>query len=86
MALFKSSNPALQEKSFQGTILEGISTGQEMTLKGTMNKLGVLLMLMIASTLLAWTQINKASDPKLLMYIGVFGGLGVAILMAFKKE
>jgi uncharacterized YccA/Bax inhibitor family protein len=86
MALFKSSNPALQEKSFQGTILEGISTGQEMTLKGTMNKLGVLLMLMIATTLLAWTQINKASDPKLLMYIGVFGGLGVAILMAFKKE
>jgi hypothetical protein len=51
MALFKSSNPTLQEKSFQGTILEGMSTGQEMTVNGTMNKFGVLMALMIASTL-----------------------------------
>ncbi|OSZ80005.1 hypothetical protein CAP36_01705 [Chitinophagaceae bacterium IBVUCB2] len=55
MALLKSSNPALQEKSYQGTILEGIATGEEMTLKGTMNKFGVLMMLMIGSTLLAWS-------------------------------
>jgi uncharacterized YccA/Bax inhibitor family protein len=86
MALFKSSNPALQEKSFQGTILEGISTGQEMTLKGTMNKFGVLMALMIASTLFAWSQFYKGSDPKPLMFIGVFGGLGVAIVMMFKKQ
>ena len=86
MALFKSSNPSLQEKSFQGTILEGISTGQEMTIKGTMNKLGVLLLLMIGGTLLAWSQFYKGSDPKPLMYIGVFGGLGLAIVMAFKKQ
>lgn len=86
MALFKSSNPALQEKSFQGTILEGISTGQEMTIKGTMNKFGVLMALMIASTLFAWSQFYKGSDPKPLMYIGVFGGLGVAIVMMIKKQ
>jgi len=86
MALFKSSNPALQEKSFQGTILEGISTGQEMTVKGTMNKFGVLMALMLASTLFAWSQFYKGSDPKPLMFIGVFGGLGVAIVMMFKKQ
>jgi uncharacterized YccA/Bax inhibitor family protein len=86
MAFFKSSNPALQEKSFQGTVLEGISTGQEMTIKGTMNKLGVLMALMIASTLFAWNQFYKGGDPKPLMYAGVFGGLVVAIILAFKKQ
>lgn len=85
MAIFKSSNPALQEKTFQGTILEGVSTGEEMTVKGTMNKFGVLMLLMIASTLLAWDQYYKGSDPMPLMLIGVFGGLGLALLMMFKK-
>ncbi|MCX8021010.1 MAG: Bax inhibitor-1/YccA family protein [Chitinophagaceae bacterium] len=86
MAWFKSSNPVLQEKHFEGTVLEGVSTGQEMTLKGTMNKFGILLMLMIASTLFAWSQFYKGSDPKVFMYIGVFGGLALALLMAFKMH
>ncbi len=86
MPLLKSSNPALQEKSYQGTILEGMSIGEEMTLKGTMNKFGVLMMLMIGSTLFAWSQFYKGSDPMQLMMIGVFGGLGLAIVMAFKKQ
>jgi len=85
MALLKSSNPVLQEKTYQGTILEGISTGQEMTLKGTLNKFGVLIALMLASTLFAWSQFMKGSDPRPLMYIGVFGGLVVAIALAVKK-
>jgi uncharacterized YccA/Bax inhibitor family protein len=75
MALFKSSNPTLQEKSYQGTIFEGISTGQEMTIRGTMNKLGFLLLMMIGSTVFSWDQFDKGSNPMPLMLIGVFGGL-----------
>ena len=86
MALFKSSNPVLQEKSYTGTILEGITTGEEMTMKGTMNKFGIMILLMLASTLLAWSQFYKGSDPKPLMYIGVFGGLVLAVIMAFKMK
>jgi len=86
MAFFKSSNPVLQEKSYQGTVLEGISTGEEMTMKGTMNKFGVLMLLMIGSTLLAWTQFYKGSDPMPLMLVGVFGGFVLAIVMAFKMK
>ena len=86
MAFFKSSNPALQEKTYQGTILEGISTGEEMTLKGTMNKFGVLIMLMIGSTLFAWSQFYKGSNPMPLMMVGVFGGLALALIMAFKMK
>ncbi|MEO6613538.1 MAG: Bax inhibitor-1/YccA family protein [Chitinophagaceae bacterium] len=86
MAIFKSSNPTLQEKTYQGTILEGISTEEAMTVKGTMNKFGVMMMLMIGSTLFAWSQFYKGSDPMPLMMTGVFGGLGVALILMFKKQ
>jgi uncharacterized YccA/Bax inhibitor family protein len=86
MAFFKSSNPTLQEKTFKDTILEGISVGQEMTMKGTMNKFGILLMLMMGSTLFSWTQVYKGSDPRSMILIGAFGGLALALVMAFKKQ
>ena len=86
MALLKSSNPTLQEKTYEGTILEGISTGQEMTVKGTLNKFGILMLLMFGSTFFAWSQFDKGSDPMPLMLTGVFGGLGLAIVMMFKKQ
>ena len=40
MAIFKSGNPALQEKAYDGTIFEGIAGGEEMTIRGTMNSSG----------------------------------------------
>ncbi|MGN6291887.1 MAG: Bax inhibitor-1/YccA family protein [Chitinophagaceae bacterium] len=86
MALFKSSNPTLQEKSYEGTIFQGISTGQEMTIKGTLNKLGFLLLMMSGSTIFSWSQFNKGSDPMPMLLIGVFGGLALALVMVFKKQ
>lgn len=86
MALFKSSNPALQEKSYEGTIFQGISTGQEMTINGTLNKLGFLLLMMSGSTIFSWSQFNKGTDPMPMLMIGVFGGLALALVMAFKKQ
>lgn len=86
MALFKSGNPTLQEKTYEGTIFQGISTGNEMTVNGTMNKFGVLIALMIASTIFSWTQYYQGGDPMPLMLVGVFGGLALALVMAFKKQ
>ncbi|HLG41711.1 MAG TPA: Bax inhibitor-1/YccA family protein, partial [Chitinophagaceae bacterium] len=86
MALFKSSNPTLQEKSYEGTIFQGISAGQEMTVKGTMNKLGFLILMMIGSTVFSWSEFNKGNDPLPFMLVGVFGGLALAIVMMFKKS
>ena len=87
MALFeKSGNPALQEKTFQGTIFQGMTTGQEMTIKGTMNKFGVLFMLMLASTAFAWTQFYKGSNPMPLMWTSVIGIFVLSLVMYFKKE
>lgn len=86
MAIFNSGNPILREKAYEGTIFQGISSGQEMTLNGTLNKFGVLFLLMIGTTLLAWDQFYKGSDPMPLMLISVFGGLGLALVMSFKKQ
>lgn len=86
MALLKSSNPALQEKSFQGTILEGLGDAQVMSVNGTMNKLGIMMVLMMGTTFFAWNQFYQGGNPMTLMLVGVFGGLIVAIILAFKKE
>jgi uncharacterized YccA/Bax inhibitor family protein len=85
MALFKSSNPVLREKTYEGTIFQGLATGQEMSIRGTMNKFGILIALMVASTLFSWNYFYQGNDPMPLMITSVFGGLALALIMAFKK-
>lgn len=86
MALFKSGNPTLKESAFEGTILHGVTTGEEMSVRGTMNKFGFLFLMMMATTLLSWTQFYKGSNPMPLMITGIVGGLVLALVMAFKKQ
>src|SRR3982750_2361570 len=86
MSFLKSGNPTLREKAFSGTILEGISTGDEMTIKGTMNRFIVLFLLMITTPLFSWSQFYQGGDPTPLMITGVLGGFVVGIVMAFKKQ
>lgn len=86
MAFFKSSNPALKESTYDGTIFQGITTGEEMTVKGTANKFGFLFLMMMGSTLFSWSQFYKGVNPLPMMLIGVFGGLAVALIISFKKQ
>jgi uncharacterized YccA/Bax inhibitor family protein len=86
MALFKSGNPTLKETAYTGTIFEGIADSEAMTLKGTMNKFGIIFLMMMATTFLSWSQFYKGSNPLPLLVIGVFGGLVLAIIMSFKKQ
>src|SRR6185436_19378873 len=86
MAIFKSGNPALQEKAYEGTIFQGMATGEVMTVKGTLNRFGLLFMLMLGSTLFAWSQFYKGSNPMPLMITGVVGILVIGLAMSFKKE
>jgi uncharacterized YccA/Bax inhibitor family protein len=86
MALFKSGNPALQEKAYEGTIFQGLTVGEEMTINGTMKKFGVLFALMLAATLFTWGQFYKGSDPTPFLIAGAFGGFAVSLLMYFKKQ
>ena len=86
MALFNSSNPVLKESAYQGTIFEGMATGQEMTMKGTVNKFGFLFLMMMGSTFFSWGQFYKGVNPMPMMMIGIFGGLVVVLIMGFKKS
>ena len=82
----KSSNPTLQEKTFQGTIFEGVEAGQEMTMKGTMNKFGFLMLMTIGATVFSWGQFDKGGNPQPMLLIGVFGGLVLALIMSFRPK
>lgn len=86
MSLFKSSNPVLKDSTFEGTIFEGVSTENAMTVKGTMNKFGFLFLLMLGTCVFSWNQFYSGANPMPMLMIAVFGGLGLAVIMAFKKE
>ncbi|HEX4001319.1 MAG TPA: Bax inhibitor-1/YccA family protein [Candidatus Acidoferrales bacterium] len=83
--LFKTSNPALNEKTFQRPIALG---GEAMTLQGTVNKTGFLLFCTSATAAWTWwlanTQGPAASAPW--MIGGLIAGLVFAIATIFKKE
>lgn len=83
--LMRTSNPTLNDKAFRG--LPG-ALGETMSLEGTVNKTGILLLCAVATA--AWTwhlAMNPATFalvPALLM-LGVIGGLIFALVTVFKK-
>jgi uncharacterized YccA/Bax inhibitor family protein len=88
----KTSNPALSDKTFQGLSSAqyggAIDATQRMTLQGTVNKTGLLLILCMATA--AWTYhlYMDTQDPTTaapLMLVGVFGGFILAMITVFKK-
>jgi len=87
MALFKSGNPALSEKRFRDTILDEVVTSENaMTVKGTLQKFGILLLLTMATSFYSWKEAAEGGNSWTLVMIGAWGGLGVGILMGFKKQ
>lgn len=93
MALIKTSNPALGDKTFRG--LSGTQFGgvidesSRMTLNGTINKTGILLVCAIASSAWVWhlfLQSRDIGEVSPLMVVGMLGGFIVALVTVFKKE
>jgi uncharacterized YccA/Bax inhibitor family protein len=93
MALMKTSNPALGENTFRnvsGGGYGGITDAVDrMSLNGTVNKTGILLVCAIATA--AWTwhvflQSRAMADVAPLMIGGMFGGFVFAMITIFKKE
>ena len=81
----RTSNPTLNDKVFKG--LPG-TMGETMTLEGTVNKTGILLLCAMATA--AWTwhlAMNPATEPidALLLVVGLVGGLIFALVTTFKK-
>lgn len=87
MSLFKSGNPTLSEKRFRDTILdEVVSQEGAMTVKGTLQKFGVLMMLTIATSFYSWKEAAEGGNASALMMGGAIGGIIIALVITFKKE
>lgn len=82
MAIFKSGNPALSEKTFQKSLV--VNESEVMTERGTLNKFFLLSLLVIATASLTWSAYFQGKDVFPWILVGAFGGLIVAIIMAFK--
>jgi uncharacterized YccA/Bax inhibitor family protein len=82
--LLRSTNPVLKEKAFAGAI----PTGETMTIQGTVNKTGLLLLFVVATA--AWTWgLSRSPTPEAAYpwtFGGAIGGFVVALVTIFKKE
>jgi len=85
----RSGNPALGQNTFLD-IGSGRMVGEQtMTLDGTVNKTGLLLLLIVLSASYTWSMYTgPESAPAMLPFLlaGGIGGLIVALITVFKKE
>jgi uncharacterized YccA/Bax inhibitor family protein len=83
--LMRTSNPALNEQVFRG---EGAAFGEAMTVQGTVNKTGILLICAVATAAWTWSIFLHSRSPQAvapLALVGVIGGLVFALATIFKK-
>src|SRR5512146_1154698 len=82
--LMRTSNPALSNTAFRG---EGVALGETMTLSGTVNKTGILLLCAIATAAWSWNLETRSPETAAgLAVVGAIGGWVVALVTIFKKE
>ncbi|HEY2857352.1 MAG TPA: Bax inhibitor-1/YccA family protein [Terracidiphilus sp.] len=95
MPLMKTSNPALGENTFRNISGSGYGGGlidatARMTLSGTVNKTGALLLLTLASAAWTWYQFESSfGDLGAVggwMALGFIGGFICAMVTIFKKQ
>jgi uncharacterized YccA/Bax inhibitor family protein len=83
-SLMRTSNPALNEKAFQGQV----AIGDAMTLQGTVNKTGVLLLCLVATAAWTWGLAHSPAPQAVYPWMigGLVGGFVVALATIFKKN
>jgi uncharacterized YccA/Bax inhibitor family protein len=80
----RTSNPALNEKAFKGQV----AYGEVMTLQGTVNKTGLLLLCVVVTAAWTWGLSHSETPEAAIPWMigGLFGGFVVALVTIFKKE
>ncbi len=81
MALFKSGNPTLSEKVFDKSLATPHT--EVMTEKGTLNKFGLMMILVLAAASFTWKAAYEGKDVLPWMFGGAIVGLIIAIVLAF---
>ena len=79
--MMRSGNPVLRSDTFRQA--RPLATGDVMTIQGTVNKTGILLLLCIFSASLVWKN-PVAFMP--FMWLSIIGGFIVALVTVFNKQ
>lgn len=78
--MFRSGNPTLSESIYQQDRLSTARQGA-MTIDGTVNKIGILFLLLLIGATISWYQ-----PSQVFIWGGALGGFIVAMVTVFKKE
>lgn len=86
----QSGNPMFRGAAFKpdATFAQADSAGR-MTLAGTVNKTGILLILCLITAAYTWNIFFQTGDPSAVMgymWVGLIGGLVLALITIFKRQ
>ncbi|HEX3024660.1 MAG TPA: Bax inhibitor-1/YccA family protein [Chitinophagaceae bacterium] len=86
MALFESGNPTLTEKIFNSAATRNAAIQGTMSVRGTMNKFGFMLLMLMGAATYTWNlyQTGNPGQMQTLMMVGIFGGMIAAFAIIFK--
>jgi uncharacterized YccA/Bax inhibitor family protein len=84
MGLFKGGNPAMSEKTFEQV---QHFEGEVMTVKGTMNKFGLMFIMLLGGASFTWSMFYQAGAAAVMpwMWGSLIGGLILSLVIIFKK-
>ena len=89
----RSGNPALKESTFLDLNTGAVVGSRDgaMTLNGTVNKTGFLLLLTVLTAAFAWNQVitpqgDVAAGTSIYLWGGAIGGFIIAMVTVFKKQ
>jgi uncharacterized YccA/Bax inhibitor family protein len=82
--LLRSNNPVLKESAFAGQAI----TGDVMTIQGTVNKTGLLLLFVVVAAAWTWGLYHSEAPQNAYPWMmgGALGGFVVALVTIFKKN
>jgi len=78
----RTSNPALNAKTFER--FGPIAAGEGMTIEGTVNRTGFLLLVLVATATYTWMQTIAGVPVGGYLWTGLLGGFAVALVTIFK--
>lgn len=88
MSAFKTGNPTLTEKIFDKSLHENAKAFGVMSIRGTLNKFGFLLVMVMAAAMYVWNLHEEGNIATANAYMigGAIGGFVLALVMMFKPN
>lgn len=88
MELFKSGNPTLTQKIFDKSHSHEADIQGTMSVRGTINKFGFMMLMVIAGASFTWHLNEEGRQSQMFIFtmVGAFGGVICGFVIAFKKN